>query len=872
MPKPRKRKNPNALEQNLGVRGLTAGSAVANDMFSNFAARSGFGTQSLGQGSEYTLVRFSYDFWAIITLYRNHWLSRRIIDVPAQDYVKAWPKLTSEIEPKDLTRIDRALRKTNTKNNVLTGLTWGRLFGGAGGLIVIDGQENELDQPLDLESVKIGAYKGILPFDMWSGIHPAGDVCTDINRPLDFGRPENYTVTPTGGASFKVHSSRVLRFTGPSVPTPEKEAQMQWGISVLEPIYESITRLDNMYANLLNLSFRANLIGMKFPDLAQLLSGLGSSQVASQKFEQRMSSLNSLMSNQSLIPLPADGGIEQTQYSFSGMSDVLQLFQLDIAGAAQIPITRLFGRTYNGLGQAGDGDEMIYSERIATDQSVYLTPQLEKLYPVLCMSELGEVPDDLDLVCPSIRVLDEKEKSELAKSVADTVTVYLNSGIMSPRVVAREVKQSSDMTGIGTNLTDEFIAKLSDSVASEGELGEGLFGGEGAGLGEADSPAKAIKSENKTGQGEDPEDPAAKNDEPSAKELLAKKAGKPSKTAPAMDTLPAGLKRGEKILVGGKLLTVASIGDAVEDLDGETAVPVRFVDGTVVAYARVQDALPRDLIYGPFTDKVEAEHWLKKVRTSKQYDMTRVSRWGTVPTREQEARGMYIGDVRLSVGWGVFGEKKTKATDSIPTFEKCGNPVWRICTKCSGHLHRSECKVTLDRVRDCVCSAGLEHGSSTYEVLHGHATDADGASAANGATESIRETHGLRTRVETPVGRLRSGFTPDGRAWSVTMPAHYGFIDGILGADGDSLDCYIGTDPESATVWVVDQHDIDGTGFDEHKVFLSFANQAEALETYMLGHHLSRKTYAAITEFTMAAFKKWMANHDMAEPCDPGVE
>jgi hypothetical protein len=738
MPKPRKRKNPNALEQNLGVRGLTAGSAVANDMFSNFAARSGFGTQSLGQGSEYTLVRFSYDFWAITTLYRNHWLSRRIIDVPAQDYVKAWPKLTSEIEPKDLTRIDRALRKTNTKNNVLTGLTWGRLFGGAGGLIVIDGQENELDQPLDLESVKIGAYKGILPFDMWSGIHPTGDVCTDINRPLDFGRPENYTVTPTGGASFKVHSSRVLRFTGPSVPTPEKEAQMQWGISVLEPIYESITRLDNMYANLLNLSFRANLIGMKFPDLAQLLSGLGSSQVASQKFEQRMSSLNSLMSNQSLIPLPADGGIEQTQYSFSGMSDVLQLFQLDIAGAAQIPITRLFGRTYNGLGQAGDGDEMIYSERIATDQSVYLTPQLEKLYPVLCMSELGEVPDDLDLVCPSIRVLDEKEKSELAKSVADTVTVYLNSGIMSPRVVAREVKQSSDMTGIGTNLTDEFIAKLSDSVASEGELGEGLFGGEGAGLGEADSPAKAIKSENKTGQGEDPEDPAAKNDEPSAKELLAKKAGKPSKTAPAMDTLPAGLKRGEKILVGGKLLTVASIGDAVEDLDGETAVPVRFVDGTVVAYAK--------------------------------------------------------------------------------------------------------------------------------------ATDADGASAANGATESIRETHGLRTRVETPVGRLRSGFTPDGRAWSVTMPAHYGFIDGILGADGDSLDCYIGTDPESATVWVVDQHDIDGTGFDEHKVFLSFANQAEALETYMLGHHLSRKTYAAITEFTMAAFKKWMANHDMAEPCDPGVE
>ena len=233
MPKPRKRSKSNPLEQRMGVHGVTT--AQANDLFSNSGARMGFGTPSLGQGAEYTLVRLSFDYWNLITLFRNHWISRRIVETPAQDYVKAWPKLTSEIEPKDLTRIDRALRKTNTKQNILTGLTWGRLFGGAGGLMVIDGQEDELDQPLDLESIKIGAYKGLVPFDMWAGIHPRGDVCTDINRPLDFGKPEMYDVTPTGGSSFQVHSSRVLRFLGPTVPSPEREAQSWWGISVLEP-------------------------------------------------------------------------------------------------------------------------------------------------------------------------------------------------------------------------------------------------------------------------------------------------------------------------------------------------------------------------------------------------------------------------------------------------------------------------------------------------------------------------------------------------------------------------------------------------------------------------------------------------------------
>jgi phage-related protein (TIGR01555 family) len=576
----------------MGVQGATK--AFAQDMFTNAAARMGFGTPSLGQGAEYTLVRISYDYWQLVTLFRNHWISRRIVEVPAQDMVKAWPRLTSDLEPKDLTRVDRALRKTNTKNNVLTGLTWGRLFGGAGGLMVIDGQENELDRPLDLDSIKIGAYKGLIPFDRWAGITPVGDVCTDINRPLDFNKPETYEVRVAGGASFKVHSSRLLRFLGPTVPTPEVEAQSWWGISVLEPTYESITMLDNMGWNILSLTFRANLLGMKFPELAQLLSGLGSSQAASQKFEQRMSALNQLMSINSLIPLPADGSIESTQFSFGGLGEIFQLFQLNLAGAAQMPVTRLFGRTYNGLGQAGDGDERIYEEKIATDQATYLAPQLEKLYPVVCMSELGEVPDDLDLTFPSIRVLDEKEKAELAKSVADTTAVYLNGGIMSPRVVAREVKQSSDITGIGTNLTDEDIEKLADTVQSEGELGEGLFGGEGAGLNEASSPAKAIKLENKEGEqeGQDPGRPGteqkepktpAQNDEPK-KETLAK-AGEAKDVAPAMDALPEGLSLGESLLVGGRLLRVAAIGDAVDDLEGRKAVPVRFTDGSIVAYA-----------------------------------------------------------------------------------------------------------------------------------------------------------------------------------------------------------------------------------------------------------------------------------------------
>ena len=500
------------LSAMLGIQGgdKAAEMARAMDFFANPAARTGYGTPNLTESAEYPLVRLTFNYWTLISLFEGSWIARRIVETPAKDMVRAWPRLTSDIVPKELTKIDRLLRKTNTKNNILTAMTWARLFGGAGCLMVIEGQEHELDKPLDLDEIPIGGFKGLIPFDRWSGIYPGADICTDIRRPIDFNLPESYNVQGTGGQSFKVHASRILRFTGPTVPTPEREAYSMWGVSVIEPVYQELQKRDNVSWNIVNLTFRACILGMKMPDLASLMSGLGMPGNAGMQFEARMSQLNHLISNQSLVPLPADGSIESTQYSFSGLGEVMQQTCLDVSGAAEIPVTRLWGRTISGLGGSeNEGDERIYEEKIATDQDAHMRPQLEKLYPVLCASELGEVPDDLDLNFPSIRVMDEKSKSELAKTTADTLTVYLNGGIMSPRTVAKEVKQSSDATGIGTNITDEDIAKMSDELSSEGELGEGLFGPGEGGLNPSSGPAKAIKEENHEGEeasGEEPED------------------------------------------------------------------------------------------------------------------------------------------------------------------------------------------------------------------------------------------------------------------------------------------------------------------------------------------------------------------------------
>ena len=519
-----------------GPLGLMEGNrAAAQDFITNVLARTGLGTSSLESGTQYNITRWTLNFWEVLSFYETSWVARRVVEAPAQDMLRTWPKMLGDSTPEDLAKVDKAIRVTGTKNRVLDCMVKGRLFGGAGALMVIDGQEKDLDQPLDLKTMEIGSFRGLIVFDRWSGITPGTETCTDVNRPLDLGLPEFYDCRMRDGASMRVHSSRILRFCGPMMPEPENSAYSGWGMSTLAPVYQTIVSYDNLSANALSLSFRAQILGMRQPDLAAMLSGLGSNAQATQKFEQRMQRMNHMISNQSLLLLEKDGELSSTQYSFGGLAELMQTFQLQVAGAAKMPVTLLWGRTLNGLGQAGDGDEKIYEKAVASAADTELRPQLEKLYPVICTSALGEVPDDMDLAFPSIRVLTEQEKVDLAKATTDTVMVALNGGLLSPRTAGKELKQSSDATGVFTNITDEALEKLSDDTQAEGEMGEGLFP-EGGGLSPSSEPGKVLKEEDKVGPEKPPSGPGA-----------GKPAGKPSDApqeavAPSKDGME-GLRR-----------------------------------------------------------------------------------------------------------------------------------------------------------------------------------------------------------------------------------------------------------------------------------------------------------------------------------------
>jgi NTP hydrolase family protein/strawberry notch-like protein/inorganic pyrophosphatase-like protein len=119
---------------------------------------------------------------------------------------------------------------------------------------------------------------------------------------------------------------------------------------------------------------------------------------------------------------------------------------------------------------------------------------------------------------------------------------------------------------------------------------------------------------------------------------------------------------------------------------------------------------------------------------------------------------------------------------------------------------------------------------------------------------------GMDISIENPKGSERSGIDPSGKKWSVTMKHHYGYFKRSEGKDGDQIDVFIGSHPESDKAYIVDQVD-PGTGkFDEHKTLLGFNNKAEAEKAYLSNYEKGWKGLGAITELPIDEFKKWVGD------------
>jgi hypothetical protein len=130
---------------------------------------------------------------------------------------------------------------------------------------------------------------------------------------------------------------------------------------------------------------------------------------------------------------------------------------------------------------------------------------------------------------------------------------------------------------------------------------------------------------------------------------------------------------------------------------------------------------------------------------------------------------------------------------------------------------------------------------------------------------------GLDISIENPKGSVRRGVDRQGHPWETVMQNHYGYIRRTKDRDGDQVDVFLGSDPESERVFVVNQLTPATKRFDEHKAMVGFNNRDEATAAYRANYEPGWRGMGNVVEFSMDGFKNWLKNADQSKPAQTGV-
>ena len=436
------------------------------DSFQNLQARLGSGAGSVNDASTYALTNLiTRQPRTLEYMYRGSWIVKAAVDAVADDLVREGIDFGSSLDPEVTNDLGKEMQALQLWSGVANTIRWGRLYGGAIGVLLIDGQD--MATQLKPDTIRKGQFKGILPIDRWSLNQVVADKVTDFGPYL--GKPKNYTVGPNAPSltGKTIHYSRVIRAEGVPLPWIQRQAEQMWGLSIVEPMYDRLIAFDSTTTGTAQLVFKAYLRTLKVEGLRQILGAGGS---AIETLAKQMEQIRQFQISEGMTLIDAKDEIEFNAYTFSGLDAVLMQFGQQLSGATGIPLVRLFGQSPAGLNSTGDGDIRNYYDMIKAKQEADLRTPLTSVLDILYRSVTGDAPPKgFGFDFNPLWQMSETEKGALAKTVAETVAGAFEAEIIDKPTALKELKQSADITGVFTNITDQMVTDAENEPELPGE-------------------------------------------------------------------------------------------------------------------------------------------------------------------------------------------------------------------------------------------------------------------------------------------------------------------------------------------------------------------------------------------------------------------
>jgi len=351
-------------------------------------------------------------------------LGKKIVDVVSFDMIRnGW-----EIPEDENEKISKELERLNAPAKIYEAMNWKKLYRGAL-IVMLTNDSAKLDKPLP------PTVRGIEKLLVYSAIKveiQETDFVTDPKSKY-YGEIEIFRVRTITGNIEEIHRSRCLVFKGDLIPDdsiPGITLEMRyWGMSTLQPIWDRLKNFGGMEHGISNLMYEFVIGVYKLENLAEILAEKDGVDL----FYTRMECINASKSMINSVILGKDEDFTRNTASLAGIPEVMDRFMMTLSAVADIPVTRLFGRSPAGENATGESDSRNYYDMVGARQEVQLKPNLMELMFVI--NKYMNVSTTLTVDFNPVWEPTPAEMLEMKKKQAETDQIYIITGVLSAEEV-----------------------------------------------------------------------------------------------------------------------------------------------------------------------------------------------------------------------------------------------------------------------------------------------------------------------------------------------------------------------------------------------------------------------------------------------------
>lgn len=371
-----------------------------------------------------------------------------ICEVRADEIIGKWIKFTTtgDIDrTKEISQLTKWYEDMKIKEIFRQAVWWAFLFGGCivypslKKIDVENGSDEERGKPLMLDKLQVG--KGDVQY--FTLIEPIW--YTAINwqsfNPLkrDFYKPEKYTVM-----GRITHATRLLHFKYKEVPDILKPSYMFNGQPLSQELVPYLMGFEQSRNNLNMLIAKYNHFVLK-TNTEALLSDTDSLVAMGQNLGTRIAMFNQIASANNVVAIDKElEDFANITLNLAGVCDVQNQNMSYLCSIGKIPIVKLFQNSLPGLNPTGEFETNSFYDTIRKDRSNMVDQHHNTVLKLAQLDIFGEIYDDINFEWEPLEVANELELSQIRLNKSNESATYVNSGIIHPLTVAKNLQADPD--------------------------------------------------------------------------------------------------------------------------------------------------------------------------------------------------------------------------------------------------------------------------------------------------------------------------------------------------------------------------------------------------------------------------------------------